>query len=137
MFDLPSYVFYDLPAGISYTTNNLYQYHEKFLRELTDKHGKLLSCYVRLNSEMINVLDFGNLINIDGVVYRLQKIENYDITKNTSTRCEFIRLIEGESIQTYTIDMDFDPYSPTKNVRVTETNEVRDTEDGLDIRELE
>jgi hypothetical protein len=140
MFDVPSYVFYDIPAGIDYTTNNLYQFHEKFIRELTDRHGKMLTCYINLDASIINTLDFGNLINIDGVVYRLQKISEYNSSNRQSTKCELIRLIEGESIQTYTIDtIPFDPYEiPGKRTtRITEDSLIRDLEDGLDFRLIE
>ena len=132
MFNLPSYVFYSLPVGVNYTTNNLYDYHEKYLKEIVDKNGKMLTCSIRLNADIINNLDFANLINIDGVVYRLQKISNYDANKNTSTMCEFIRLIEGEGIQTYTIgDYPSDPYE------VPSENEIRILEENNNIRETE
>ena len=139
MFDVPSYVFYDIPAGINYTTNNLYSYHEKFIKEIVDRNGKMLTCYVHITPDMINVLDFGDLINIDGVVYRLQKIENYDPQTDDSTKCEFIRLIEGESIQTYTIENTFDEYLPhsLRFERDTEDGTVRDLEDDSDTRRLQ
>lgn len=140
MFNIPSYVFYDIPAGISYTTNNLYGYHEKFLKELVDKNGKMLSCYVNLNPDIVNRLDFANLIRIDNVVYRLQKIENYDPTNYEPTRVELIRLIEGDNIQTYTItSVPDDTYIPPteKKARVTETNVVRDLEDASDTRRID
>lgn len=132
MFNLPSYVFYSLPVGVNYTTNNLYDYHEKYLKEIVDKNGKMLTCYIRLNADLINNLDFANLVNIDGVVYRLQKISNFDANRNTSTMCEFIRLIEGEGIQTYTITgMPEDPYE------VPSLNEIRILEENNNIRETE
>ena len=131
-FDVPSYVFYNVPAGVSYTTNNLWLYHEKFIKELIDRNGKMLSCSLRLNSNHINSLDFGDLINIDGVVYRLQKIAEYNSNDDNSTKSELIRLIEGEGIQTYTIpDVPVDPYVPPSigNRRVTENNQRRVTTD--------
>ncbi len=140
MYSVPSYVFYDIPAGINYTTNNLYGYHEKSIREVVDKNGKMLNCYVNLNADIINRLDFANLIRIDNVVYRLQKIENYDPTNNEPTRCELIRLIEGDNIQTYTItSLSDDTYIPPteKKARVTETNVVRDLEDASDTRRID
>ena len=131
-FDVPSYVFYDVPAGVSYTTNNLWLYHEKFIKELIDRNGKMLSCSLRLNSSHINSLDFGDLINIDGVVYRLQKVAEYNSNDDNSTKSELIRLIEGEGIQTYTIpDVPVDPYVPPSigDTRVTENNQRRVTTD--------
>ena len=132
-FDVPSYVFYDLPPGVTYTTNNLWLYHEKFIKELIDKNGKMLSCSLRLNANHINSLDFGDLINIDGVVYRLQKVSEYNSNDDNSTKSELIRLIEGEGIQTYTIpDIPVDPYQPPSqaNKRITEDNKKRITTDS-------
>jgi hypothetical protein len=133
-FEIPSFVYYQFTAGMNYTTNNLYGFHEKFLRELVDKNGKMLSCSLRLNADTINKLDFGDLINIDGVVYRLQKVSEYNSNDNNSTKTELIRLIEGEGIQTYTIEVPFDEYQlPTKNsIRNTEAGEDRITTDGDD-----
>ena len=131
-FEIPSYVYYEFSAGMNYTTNNLYGFHEKFIRELVDKNGKMLSCSLRLNADIINKLDFGDLINIDGVVYRLQKVAEYNSNDNNSTKTELIRLIEGEAIQTYTIEVPYDEYEvPTeKGTRRTEANKIRLTVDG-------
>lgn len=131
-FEIPSYVYYDIDVGMTYTTNNLYGFHEKFIRELVDKNGKMLSCSLRLNADKINQLDFGDLINLDGVVYRLQKISEYNSNDNNSTKTELIRLIEGESIQTYTIEVPFDEYEipSVKGQRRTEGNKKRITHDG-------
>lgn len=131
-FDVPSYVFYDIPAGVTYTTNNLWLYHEKFIKELIDKNGKMLSCSLRLNANHINSLNFGDLINIDGVVYRLQKIAEYNSNDDNSSKSELIRIIEGEGIQTYTIpELPVDPYIPPSiaNKRITEDNNTRTTTD--------
>lgn len=59
---VPEYVFYGTTA---YTTNNLYLYHEKFLKEVIDRYGKEVKLYVNLNSDDISRLDFRNLILID------------------------------------------------------------------------
>lgn len=151
MFGLPSYVFYELPPSIGYTTNNLYIYHEKFIKEILSKHGKMLTAYFMLNADDINKLDFANLIKIAGVVYRLQKVENYDSTNDESTKCELIRIIEGESIQTTTIEYLTPGFDNTDqfaipsvaNARRTENQtmfsspELRITEDTNEVRETE
>jgi hypothetical protein len=63
MFEIPSYVFYDIPTGINYTTANLFSlYHERFIKELVDRNGKMLTCYINLNADIINRLDFANLV---------------------------------------------------------------------------
>lgn len=94
-FGVPDYVFYQ---ATTYTANNLYLYHERFIKEIVGRYGKQLTGYFMLDSQDINSLDFKNLININGVIYRLQKVNDYDSGKEESTMCELIRILEGESI---------------------------------------
>ena len=113
-FDLnwgvPQYVFYSTGEVIAYTTNNLYAYHERFIREIISKFGKQLTAKAMLQSNDIGQLDFKKLIQIDGVMFRLQKVNNYDSGKMASTEVEFIRLVTAESAQTYTITISPDKY---------------------------
>jgi len=110
MWGVPQYIFYSTGEVTLYTTNNLYAYHERFIREIISKFGKQLTAKTMLNSKDIGELNFKKLINIDGVMFRLQKVSNYDSGKNTSTETEFIRLTEAESAQTYTVTISPDKY---------------------------
>lgn len=110
MWGVPQYVFYSTGETIAYTTNNLYSYHERFIREIISKFGKQLTAKAMLLSNDIGGLDFKKLIMIDGVMFRLQKVNNYDSGKMTSTETEFIRLVEAESAQTYQITISPDKY---------------------------
>lgn len=113
-FDLnwgvPQYVFYSTGEVTLYTTNNLYAYHERFIREIISRYGKQLTAKAMLYSKDIGELNFKKLIMIDGVMFRLQKVSNYDSGKNNSTETEFIRLVEAESAQTYTVTISPDKY---------------------------
>lgn len=113
-FDLnwgvPLYIFYSTGDATLYTTNNLYGYHETFIREIVSKFGKQLTAKVMLHSSDIGTLNFKKLINIDGVIFRLHKVSNYDSGKFTSTESEFIRLTTAESAQTYTVTISPDQY---------------------------
>ena len=131
-FGVPDFVFWSTSV---YTTNNLYLYHEKFIKELVSRFGKQLTCSAMLAPEHINALDFKNLINIDGIVYRLQKVSDYDSGKNTSTQIELIRIIEGEGIQTTTVVPPFDPFTDPL-VRFTQVADIRITQDGT-IRQIQ
>ena len=111
-FGVPQVVYY---AATIYTNNNLYAYHETFIKEIVSRFGKLLTCYMMIDSDIINKLDFRNLINIDGVVYRLQKINDYDSGKGQSTMVELIRILEGENEE-------------EAEYRITEADEIRITE---------
>jgi hypothetical protein len=122
---VPDYVFW---VTNNYPSNNLYLYHDTFIKELLSRYGKKLTCYVMLNPQDINSLNFRNLINIDGVVYRLLSISDYLSGSNVSTKVELLRIIKGEGIQQTII---IDP-----NTRITEDGLVRITEDSL-IRFIE
>jgi hypothetical protein len=113
----------------NYPTNNLYLYHEKFIKELISRFGKQVTCSVMLRPSDINSLDFRNLIQIDGVVYRLLKVSDYQSGKNVSTVVELIRIIEGEGIQTTIVTPPYDPYTDPE-ARFTEDSQTRLTEDG-------
>jgi hypothetical protein len=123
-FGVPEVVYY--PAT-TYTSNNLYQYHERFIKEIVSRFGKMLTLYATIDSDIINKLDFRNLINIDAVVYRLQKINDYDSGKGQSTLIELIRIIEGESAGT------IEPPSH----RITENNIIRREENNTNQRIIE
>lgn len=123
-FGVPEVVYY--PATI-YTSNNLFKYHETFIKEIVSRFGKMLTLYATIDSDTINKLDFRNLINIDAVVYRLQKINDYDSGKGQSTLVELIRIIEGESAGTII----------PPSYRITENGIVRREENNTNQRIIE
>lgn len=129
-FDLnwgvPDYVYW---ITGQYPTDNLYFYHEKFIKELLSRYGKEVQLSVMLDSNDINTLDFRNLIMIDGVVFRLQAIKDYDSGKDESTKVELIRIIEGEGISGRVIEIIYDAIG-TFNWRQTEDGILRQTQDG-------
>ena len=125
-FGVPDYVFW---STTTYTTNNLYLYHEKFIKELISRFGKQVSCSIMLRPSDINSLDFRNLINIDGVVYRLIKINDYQSGKNVPTTVELIRIIEGEGIQSTIVTPPYDPFTDPL-ARYTSDDDARITDDG-------
>jgi hypothetical protein len=124
-FGVPKVVYY--PATI-YTNNNLLSYHNRFIQELVSRYGKMVSLYAMIDSQLINTLDFRNLINIDGVVYRLQKISDYDSGKESSTLIELIRIIQGEGTANIVV-----PYY----YRITEDGYVRQIEENTNNRIIE
>jgi hypothetical protein len=123
-FGVPEVVYY--PAT-TYTSNNLFEYHETFIKEIVSRFGKMLTLYATIDSDTINKLDFRNLINIDAVVYRLQKINDYDSGKGQSTLVELIRIIEGESAGTI---------EPSSH-RITENNIIRREQSNTNKRIIE
>lgn len=92
-FGVPKEIYFSLAA--SYPTANLYNsYWSPYIAEITDKDSKLLSCYVYLKIEDIYSLDFSKLIYIDGSLWRLNKVVDYNPSVPESTKCEFLKVIE-------------------------------------------
>ena len=128
-FGVPDYIYYD---GAAYTTENLYFYHQQYMNEVVSRFGKQLTCYVKITPDMINQLDFKELINIDGVVYRLQSIKDYDSGKDQTTQVELIRIIKSEGLVAFTTIPEYVP-ELVGAARIIETNllGIRATEDNL------
>jgi len=121
-FGVPQIVYY---TALAYTNNNLYSYHETFIKEIVSRYGKLVTLNVMLNSSIINQLNFKKLILIDGVVYRLQKINDFDPGKEDSTQIELIRILQGDSAAGTPPDTFF---------RLTEAGDFREMEENTNLR---
>ena len=79
----------------SYPTTNLFNaYYSDYIAEITDKNSKLLTCSALLNSVDINNIDFSKYIWIDGVLYRLNKIENFNPMEYNTTKISLLKVIE-------------------------------------------
>ncbi len=78
----------------AYTSNNLFNlYWSTYIAEIADKDSKLLKCYVYLNALDIANIDFSIPVFIDGVKFRLNKIEDYDYTNNELVKVELLKQI--------------------------------------------
>jgi len=67
-------------------------YYSDYLFEITNKDSKLLTCNVYLNKIDIKDLDFSRPIYIDGVLFRLNKVVDYDSEKQGLTKVELLKL---------------------------------------------
>jgi len=79
----------------SYTTANLFNgYWSEYIAEITDKDSKMLTCSVKLNEVDIYNLDFSKLIYIDGSLWRLNKVLDYNPMDFNTTKVELLKVIE-------------------------------------------
>ena len=79
----------------AYTAANLYNgYWSEYISEITDKDSKLLTCSVKLNEIDIYNLDFSKLIYIDGSLWRLNKVLDYNPMDFNTTKVELLKVIE-------------------------------------------
>lgn len=96
-FELPKRIYYG-NASTLVTTDNLFsRYHEKFIREITGRDSKIVECYAKLTNSDVASLDFSKLIMINGVLYRLNEVKEFDSNVADSTQIELIRIIEASS----------------------------------------
>lgn len=78
-----------------YPTANLFTaFWASYLAEIISKDSKLLTCYLYLNPYDIYSLDFSKLIYLNGSLFRLNKIVDYDPTKQESTKVELLKVVE-------------------------------------------
>ena len=81
----------------SYPSTNIFNaYHSPYLAEITSKNSKLLTCYGLLDIVDIFNLDFSKYIWIDGVLFRLNKVENFNPMEYNTTKLSFLKVIETE-----------------------------------------
>ena len=78
----------------TYPTNNLFNtYHKPYILEITDIESKLLTCRVYLTAVDIYNLDFSKYIWINGVLFRLNRIDSYDPTAYRTTLVNLLKVI--------------------------------------------
>jgi len=79
----------------SYPTTNVFNaFHSPYLAEITSKDSKLLTCFGLLDIVDIFNLDFSKYIWIDGVLFRLNKVENFNPMEYNTTKLSFLKVID-------------------------------------------
>ena len=82
----------------SVTTDNLYtRYHERFVKEITGKDSKIVTLYARITNADINKLNFAKLVMVNGVLFRLNLISDFDSNVTDSTKIELVKIIEASA----------------------------------------
>ena len=83
-------------AGGALNVNQFNVYYSSYMAEITDKDSKMLSCTLRLTKKDWYELSFAKYKWIDGSLWRLNKITDYNATSEDSCKAEFIKLIEKQ-----------------------------------------
>ena len=91
-FGIPKELFFVLVIG-NLSINQFNVYYSSYMAEITDKDSKLLSCNVKLNDIDIFNLDFSKFKYIDGGLWRLFKVYDYNAGENDTTKCDFLKVI--------------------------------------------
>ena len=92
-FGAPNEVYFKLTNP--YPSANLFNaWWDEYLAEIINKDSKLLSCYLYLTVQDIYSLDFAQLIYIDGALWRLNKVIDFNPNIVQTTKVELLRVIE-------------------------------------------
>lgn len=77
-----------------YPSVNLFnKYHYKFVNELTSIDSKLVNLYMKLTNKDIHELDFSKLKKLNGVLYRLNFVKDFDSDAYESTEVELLKYL--------------------------------------------
>jgi hypothetical protein len=129
-FGAPLEIFF---TNSSYPSDNLFNtYYSGYMYEITNKDSRLITGMFKLNNIDIYNLDFSKLIFLDGGLYKLSKVIDYEADANELTKVELLRIIDKTSsivdnsahwdlygantcvdCNTYQVYQDTNPYSAT------------------------
>lgn len=79
-------------AGGNVSTTQFNVYWSGYMAEITDKDSKLLTGSFYLTSSDILNLDFSKFIYLDGVLFRLNKIEDFNMTKPAECSVQLLKI---------------------------------------------
>lgn len=76
------------------STNVFNAYHSEYIAEITSKDSKLLTCSALLDTIDIMNLDFSKFYWIDGVLFRLNKVDGFNPMEYKTTKISLLKVIE-------------------------------------------
>jgi hypothetical protein len=76
------------------TTNVFNAYHSEYIAEITSKDSKLLTCSALLDTLDIMNLDFSKFYWIDGILFRLNKVDGFNPMEYKTTKISLLKVIE-------------------------------------------
>lgn len=91
LFDQPELYYYGGGGAFYVAEDTLWasrwsRWHE----ELTDRQGRRVTAWFQLTPRDVADLDFGRLVQVDGVNYRLLKVQDYDPVSEGPTQVELL-----------------------------------------------
>lgn len=86
-------LFFTLVSG-DLSVNQFNVYWSPYMAEITDKDSKLFQGKFYLTSKDINSLDLSKLVYMDGALWRINAIEDYNVTRPETSRVSLLKVIE-------------------------------------------
>lgn len=94
-FGVPKELYFTLVSGD--LANNMFNaYYSPYMAEITDKDSRIVTLNVKLNDIDIFNIDFSKFIYIDGCLYRLIKVIDYNAGSNETTKVQLLRVIKTQ-----------------------------------------
>jgi hypothetical protein len=91
-FGVTREVFFTFTTGVL-NVNLFNVYWSSYMAEITDKDSKLLTADFYLTDEDINKLSFVPFIYVDGSLFRINKIMDYNASDQVTTKVELLKVI--------------------------------------------
>lgn len=92
-FGSPSEFYFTFTGG--FLQFNLFNvYWSAYMAEIANKDSKLLTAHARLTSADIQNLDFAKYIFVGGQLFRLNKVEDYNVADENVTKVELLNVID-------------------------------------------
>ena len=112
-----------------WTNENLYnKYWKRFIDEVSDPSSKVLTANFYLTPKDIFNLDFRKIYLVDGNLFRLQKVYDYDPVNEGLTKCELLKLKSGVKFVRRTLFVDgAGNVESTFNERIDQTRAITTT----------
>ena len=100
-FKLVSELFYTAYAVT--TVNSYSEYYAGFINEMTSPAGKIVNLFVKWHAQQMKSMNFGRLLMIDGALFRLNEIKDFDDEKQASAETELIKVLKAKRARRKTI----------------------------------
>lgn len=91
-FGVPKELFFALSSG-AINVNQFNVYWSQYMAEITDKDSKMFIGTFFLSERDIETLDFSKFKWIDGALFRLNKIEDYNTSRRDECKVELLKVI--------------------------------------------
>ena len=63
------------------------------MSEIINKDSKLMTCNVYLDKQKIQELDFSIPIQVDGSIFKLNKVNDFDMNTDQTTKVELLKIV--------------------------------------------
>jgi hypothetical protein len=94
-FMLVDEVYY--PTTVVTTVNSFSEYYFDMINEIVSPEGKLISAYFRLDNELIESFNLKRLVMVNGALFRVNKIIDFDSDIQATTKVELIKVLRPKT----------------------------------------